>query len=231
MTLGQQIKEAREKKSMSQEELAEIIGVSRQAVSKWENDTAVPHGANREMLSQALELTFLAEPPTYKTPFHAWIGWGLAGLFFLVIVGASALILPLLLSYSKAPVQNDEIIVESIEVESPYIKSIRFYDSEANEVEAEAGWFNTAEIDTVMVQYGGGTLDSVQAFCTPTGTEMLEYTNLLLTKSVLDNSGVLLISADFLQITVPSGHLYFEFAFGSEIRTSEIFNVFYEKID
>lgn len=42
MTLGEQIKEARERKNYSQEELAEMCGVSRQAVSKWENNGVSP---------------------------------------------------------------------------------------------------------------------------------------------------------------------------------------------
>ena len=36
MTLGEQIRQARENKNLSQEELASQLGVSRQAVSKWE---------------------------------------------------------------------------------------------------------------------------------------------------------------------------------------------------
>ena len=78
MTLGQQIKDAREKKNLSQEELAAAVGVSRQAVSKWENATAVPPAVNRETLSQVLGLADLAEPPVYKTPWDAWLGWGVA---------------------------------------------------------------------------------------------------------------------------------------------------------
>ena len=42
MTLGEQIRAAREGKNLSQEELAEYMGVSRQAVSKWENDISCP---------------------------------------------------------------------------------------------------------------------------------------------------------------------------------------------
>lgn len=54
MTLGERIKQARESKNLSQEELAEKLGVSRQAVSKWENDNALPQGLNREVMSQVL---------------------------------------------------------------------------------------------------------------------------------------------------------------------------------
>ena len=50
MTLGEQIKKAREDKNYSQEELANKIEVSRQAISKWENGVAVPTGINREII-------------------------------------------------------------------------------------------------------------------------------------------------------------------------------------
>ena len=42
MTTGQRIYEARKKAGMTQEELADRLGVSRQAVSKWESDAAYP---------------------------------------------------------------------------------------------------------------------------------------------------------------------------------------------
>ncbi|MGI5962278.1 MAG: helix-turn-helix transcriptional regulator [Lawsonibacter sp.] len=42
MTLGQRIQELRKEKEMSQEVLGEKLGVSRQAVSRWEMDGAVP---------------------------------------------------------------------------------------------------------------------------------------------------------------------------------------------
>lgn len=42
MTLGQRIAECRKKKGLSQEALGEKLGVSRQAISKWEADGAVP---------------------------------------------------------------------------------------------------------------------------------------------------------------------------------------------
>jgi len=42
MTLGEKIQICRKSKSLSQEELASILGVSRQAISKWENNTSIP---------------------------------------------------------------------------------------------------------------------------------------------------------------------------------------------
>ena len=42
MTLGQRIQELRKQSNLSQEALGEKLGVSRQAVSRWEMDGAVP---------------------------------------------------------------------------------------------------------------------------------------------------------------------------------------------
>ena len=42
MTIGQRIAEARKKLGLSQEALGEKLGVSRQAISKWESDASVP---------------------------------------------------------------------------------------------------------------------------------------------------------------------------------------------
>lgn len=42
MTLGQRIQELRKKQGLSQEALGEKLGVSRQSISRWEMDGAVP---------------------------------------------------------------------------------------------------------------------------------------------------------------------------------------------
>ncbi len=45
-TLGETIKDLRVSRNMTQEYVAESLGVSRQAVSKWENGTSEPGTAN-----------------------------------------------------------------------------------------------------------------------------------------------------------------------------------------
>ena len=57
MTLGEQIKNSREKKNLSQEELAFQLGVSRQAVSKWENGKAHPDLYNFKLLCNLYNLS------------------------------------------------------------------------------------------------------------------------------------------------------------------------------
>ena len=54
MTLGQQIASARKEKGMTQEMLAEQLGVTRQAVARWEAGKALPGTANLFMLRQLL---------------------------------------------------------------------------------------------------------------------------------------------------------------------------------
>ena len=57
MTLGQRIQEGRMRLGLSQEALGEKLGVSRQAVSKWEADAAVPDTDKLIALSKLFGLT------------------------------------------------------------------------------------------------------------------------------------------------------------------------------
>ena len=51
MTLGQKLKEIRKRFGLSQGQLAEIMNVSRQAITKWENDAGIPDTSNLLELS------------------------------------------------------------------------------------------------------------------------------------------------------------------------------------
>jgi len=57
MTLGITIQKERAARGMSQEQLAELVGVSRQAVSKWEVGDAVPDTDKLIPLARALGIT------------------------------------------------------------------------------------------------------------------------------------------------------------------------------
>ena len=57
MTLGEKLKEIRKRFCLSQEQLAEVMNVSRQAITKWENDGGMPDVSNLQELSKVFGLT------------------------------------------------------------------------------------------------------------------------------------------------------------------------------
>ena len=115
MTLGQRISLYRKKLNISQEELGARLGVSRQAVSKWETDLSAPDlnnliGLARELGVSVAELTETPEeaapdadgvenPPTSLSNFphrrKSRLLWIILGIFILLIL------IMLLLSASK----------------------------------------------------------------------------------------------------------------------------------
>lgn len=68
MTWGEQLAEARRARGFTQEELAERLGVSRQAVAKWERDAARPGPANARALRDLLGEDFPAPPAPSPAP-------------------------------------------------------------------------------------------------------------------------------------------------------------------
>ncbi len=77
MTLGQRIAHYRKALGLSQEALADQVGVSRQAVSKWELDEAQPDAAKIVLLAQALGVStdqlLLGDPGDPEEP-QSWDG-------------------------------------------------------------------------------------------------------------------------------------------------------------
>ncbi len=57
MTMGKRIAEARKKKGYTQEYVALTLGVSRQAVYKWEKDQSRPDTTNLMALAELLDVT------------------------------------------------------------------------------------------------------------------------------------------------------------------------------
>lgn len=57
MTLGERIANLRKEKGLSQEALGELVGVTRQAVSKWEADKALPDVNNCVAMSRVFEVS------------------------------------------------------------------------------------------------------------------------------------------------------------------------------
>ena len=75
MTIGQKISILRTAEKMSQEQLAEMLCVSRQSVSKWESDKSLPEITTVLELSKIFGITTddllhneTPLPPTYTEP-------------------------------------------------------------------------------------------------------------------------------------------------------------------
>ncbi len=57
MTLEEQIKHYRKQAGLSQEKMAELIGVSRQAITKWENGTGTPDISNLVAIAELFQIS------------------------------------------------------------------------------------------------------------------------------------------------------------------------------
>ena len=63
----EQIKTTREQLQLQQTELAEILGVSHETISRWENGHHKPHGPNEQLLLLLSE----ADPATFRRMWMA----------------------------------------------------------------------------------------------------------------------------------------------------------------
>lgn len=106
MSIGERIIELRKEKNLSQQQLAQALDVSRQAVSKWENDLASPDTLKLIHLADILEteVEFLATgvKPVYESP-------------------------PIVVNIVKKPETSSEKVIEKIVehvVETPVIQKV-----------------------------------------------------------------------------------------------------------
>jgi transcriptional regulator with XRE-family HTH domain len=69
MTLGEKLKAARKKAGLSQDELAQKVCVSRQAITKWENNKGIPDIANLKALATLFDVSvdyLLSDAPGFS---------------------------------------------------------------------------------------------------------------------------------------------------------------------
>ena len=57
MSFGENLKNVRKQRNITQEELAEMLGVSRQAISKWESDNGYPETEKLLIISKTLNIS------------------------------------------------------------------------------------------------------------------------------------------------------------------------------
>ena len=71
MSIGEKIKKCRKEAGLSQEQLADRLGVTRQSVSKWESGSAVPELVKLIALSDmfGVSVDYLLGRTDEKTPY------------------------------------------------------------------------------------------------------------------------------------------------------------------
>lgn len=95
-------------------------------------------------------------------------------------------------------------------------------------MDAEALWYNAAQIESILIQWDDGTPDNIKMFSTPSGSETTELTELLLTKIIRDGDSAELLSADALKGCFQS-HVFFELDFSGTVVVSDSYNVFFDQ--
>lgn len=182
MNIADTIRQSREARGLTQEDLAERCGVSRQAVSKWEVGASVPTPENLKTLGEILEVTFEtaegeeAPSPDPKPPFWNW-----KRTAFLVL---GVLVVSALFSIAMWTALKTEKNVDVPRPSEPHVTGVYFFNEDAGQLrhdpEAGAGWymFDPGARVYLLVTFQDGTEDTVNAaslFLTPTGTQTLEY--------------------------------------------------------
>lgn len=231
MSIPEIIRQAREELGMTQEDLAERLEVSRQAVSKWELGASVPSPENLKLLEELLGVEFPAPeaaeavpetPP--KAPF--W-NWKRVVLLVLGVLIVSALFSAALFTALKA-----ETNVDVPRHAEPYVTGLYFFNEDAGQLrhdpEAGAGWymFDPGSRVYLLVTFQDGTEDTVNAvslFLTPTGTETLEYREQLAVQAAGEGRDFALFAWDIPEELM--AHLEIVLECGGGNRVTETLNV------
>ncbi len=163
MKLGQNIQSCRKRAGLSQEALAEKLGVSRQAISKWELGEAEPELKNLQLLAKVFGVSvddLLSEEPTPAaapaTQADSWInslpklignllrrfGW-LAGVYIAAVGGFWTLCCGLLWGFSSAALESMKQTEEQFLQQFPGLNSDFFGSAALPQPDPAFQFFNS----------------------------------------------------------------------------------------
>lgn len=206
MSISETIKTAREDLGLTQEDLAERLDVSRQAVSKWELGASAPSPENLRVLEEVLGVTFPKGPSAQTAPQKTFWNWKKA---FLAIAGALALSFILSVGVYTSLVTKEE---QAPVPREPLLTGISFFDENAAPLRPDLGdgWysFTAGERVLMVVEFRDGTESAVTAvslFLTPTGTETFDLREQLAVQAVWDGRSFALFALDIPEDLM--GHL------------------------
>lgn len=220
MSIAETIKNAREALGMTQEDLAEKLDVSRQAVSKWELGASVPTQENLTTLAEVLGVHFPegeeegAPPPARrKMP-----PWGIA------LLALAALMLAALLSIGLYRIRK------SVPPKESSITGVYWFAEDGTALRPDIigdGWYRFTPESRVLlaVSYQNGTetpVMGVAVYLTPTGTETYNEREQLAVHSVGEGN-LALFALDIPQGMMDHMEIMLECAGGQVV--SEMLNV------
>lgn len=195
MYRSEQIREARERLGMTQETLAEEIGVSRQAVSKWEMGASEPSLENLQVLSQVLGVEFANAPG--DTPAEIKNPWKGCCLILGCLLLASLLALGAALLPQETPAEDAgapgtaRSAPDAPDQDTPSITGIAFFDAEGRPLRPDLGdgWLHFEAGSQVLMAVGfqddtTDTVNAVSLFLTPAGSETLSQREQLAVQAV-----------------------------------------------
>lgn len=191
MNIADTIRQSREARDLTQEDLAERLEVSRQAVSKWEVGASVPTPENLKTLGEILEVTFETEegggaPPSGPRP-PFW-NWRRTALLVLGVLVVSALF-----SIAMWTALKPEKNVDMPRHAEPYVTGVYFFKEDGTPLEPDLGdgWksFTVGQRVYLLVSFQNGTetdVNGVALYATPTGTETYDLREQLAVQAVRD---------------------------------------------
>ena len=175
------IREARERMGISQEILAERMGVSRQAVSKWEVGAAAPTPENLQRLSQILGEPVCPESSPAKRSGR-WKPWYLICAALLLTALAAGVL------FLRKPQET-----------APSISAVAFFDLDGTPLRPSLGdgWYRFTPGSQILmaVSYQDSAdtpVFAVSLFLTPSGTETYDERKQLAVQAVEQNGGIAL---------------------------------------
>ena len=198
--IAERIKTARENQGMTQEQLAEQLDISRQAVSKWEMGASVPSPENLKLLEEILKVSF---PQQEEAPERKKNLWKPVAL---VLASLAALLAALVvfLIHAKAPAVDAG-------PPAPTISGVYFFDQAGEPLMPDQGdgWnlLNPEEQFFLLVRFQdhGGGVNAAVLYFTPTGTETLDQRKQLAVQSAGEGRDFALFSVQLPQDAM--GHL------------------------
>ena len=235
MGISEIIKQAREELGLTQEDLAERLEVSRQAVSKWELGASVPSPENLTLLEEVLGVSFpppeeeTAQSPeqgpgtAVKAPFWNWKR--------VVLLVFGVLIVSALLSIWMFTALKSERHVDAPRPSEPYVTGVYFFDKNAAPLQPDLGdgWdrFTAGERVLVAVEFEDGAENSVNAvslYLTPAGTETLDQRKQIAVQAAGEGRNFALFAWDIPQEGL-MGHLEVVLEYGGGFRVTKVRNV------